>query len=135
MTDMTDEELDRARDDEALDRASKLTVTPEQFTRSLLGIRVQLEREGWTPPKPVDPDLIEAREACATNRERDGFYPNAAVYRKGEFDSTINIQDALTAIKQTKAKFAAVLDAEAWHIADSIAGMGALARIREKVGL
>jgi len=52
---MTNEELDRARVDEAM----RLW---DGSQGSLAVITARLAREGWTPPKAVDPDLAEAKK-------------------------------------------------------------------------
>lgn len=57
---MTDEELDRARANEAAGRY----VSASDSTTPILDvatIAARLTRTGWTPPDPVDPDLVEAR--------------------------------------------------------------------------
>ena len=51
---MTNEELDRARVDEAI-------RTGNGIVGSVALIAARLAREGWTPPEPVDPDLAEAK--------------------------------------------------------------------------
>lgn len=50
---MTNEELDRARVDEAI-------RTGNGIVGSVALIAARLAREGWTPPEPVDSDLAEA---------------------------------------------------------------------------
>lgn len=50
---MTNEELDRARVDEAIRTGNGIVGT-------VALIAARLAREGWTPPAPVDPDLAEA---------------------------------------------------------------------------
>ena len=50
---MTNEELDRARVDEAI-------RTGNGIVGSVALIAARLAREGWMPPEPVDPDLEEA---------------------------------------------------------------------------
>ena len=50
---MTNEELDRARVDEAI-------RTGNGIVGSVALIAARLAREGWTPPVAVDPDLAEA---------------------------------------------------------------------------
>ena len=54
---MTNEELDRARVDEAWNQynAGRTFDTVEL-------IAARLAREGWTPPVAVDPDIAEARQ-------------------------------------------------------------------------
>jgi len=53
---MTNEELDQARIDEAC------RLIKDDKTKWLLGEVARLAREGWTPPKVVDPDLAEAQQ-------------------------------------------------------------------------
>jgi hypothetical protein len=54
---MTNEELDKARSDEAY-----RMWLEEKGYREVVGIiAARLAREGWTPPVAVDPDLAEAR--------------------------------------------------------------------------
>ena len=55
---MTNEELDRARGEEATRLWKDDGISP--FVQV---IAARLAREGWTPPEPiVDPDLVAARE-------------------------------------------------------------------------
>jgi hypothetical protein len=51
---MTDLELDQARVDEAF------RVIKDDARKNLSLEVARLAREGWTPPKPVDPDLAAA---------------------------------------------------------------------------
>lgn len=53
---MTNEELDRARAEEA----QRLFLDGSDESLPIL-IAARLAREGWTPPMAVDPDLLEAR--------------------------------------------------------------------------
>ena len=52
---MTNEELDIARVDEAIRAGNGIVGT-------VALIAARLAREGWTPPRVVDPDLIEAQQ-------------------------------------------------------------------------
>ncbi len=54
-------------------------------------------------PKPVDPDLLEAREICAL-AQHPKFSPPDAVsdYRSGKFDRDTCVKRALTAIKSAR---------------------------------
>ena len=57
---MTNEELDEARAKEALretDEANRYFTFLEVAT-----LAARLAREGWTPPEPVDPDVLAFRE-------------------------------------------------------------------------
>lgn len=127
MADLTDEELDRARAEEA----RRLAAQPGT-DEDALDIYLDLRASGWTPLKPVDPDRIEAREIVAA---RCSYPLIAAGYRKGDYDHLPPIQIALTAIKQTKAKFAAVLDEVGkWYDGGEDASR-AIARIRKQAGL
>jgi len=64
---MTPEELDKARAKEARriwDSSNGLCpISPAQ-------IAARLAREGWTPPPPVDPDVLVVREIVAVEWEK-----------------------------------------------------------------
>jgi len=62
--------------------------------RDLAEIAAALVRTGW---KPVDPDLILAREACA-----EKWYASAESYRNGNMDEYVTVQAALSAIKAVR---------------------------------
>ena len=62
---MTNEELDDARALEAL-RICEERPTGLKF-RELAQIAARLAREGWTPPEPVDPDVLAFREWLTTS--------------------------------------------------------------------
>ena len=79
---MTDEELDRARVDEAI-------RTGNGIVGSVALIAARLAREGWTPPEPVDPDRLEAY--------------NLAVFFGEEFGNYTPARLALKAIKRGRA--------------------------------
>lgn len=64
---MTNEELDRARIDEAC------RIISDDKTKWLLGEVARLAREGWMPPVPVDPDLIEAEKLANEYAECDDW--------------------------------------------------------------
>ncbi len=53
---MTPEELDKARAEEAWRTSGDYSVA------RVATIAARLAREGWTPPEPVDPDLLAFRE-------------------------------------------------------------------------
>ncbi|MFN8996798.1 MAG: hypothetical protein ACK5X3_24475 [Pseudomonadota bacterium] len=75
---MTPEELDEAR------------VRAERIRRHRFAAR--LAREGWTPPEPVDPDVLAFREWG----ERRFGVNTASAYRLGDCDDTA-IADAYLA--------------------------------------
>ena len=52
---MTNDELDQARAEEAFEQSK----AGDLFT-DIAAHAARLAREGWTPPKPVDPDLADA---------------------------------------------------------------------------
>jgi hypothetical protein len=84
---ITDE--DRAVYEEALrlwDPATNEPTTGE--------IAAALVRTGW---KPVDPDLILAREVCAKT-----WPASAESYRNGNMDNYVTVQAALAAIKAVR---------------------------------
>lgn len=97
---MTPEELDKARAEEAVKNwpqgAIALGVGGVQ---SLLADAARLAREGWVPPEPVDPDLIEARKIwleCAPD------LPEEVKDRilMGSGDGGTGVQGCLAAIKR-----------------------------------
>ena len=57
---MTNEELDRARVDEAIRTGNGIVGTVAR-------IAARLAREGWMPPEPVDPDWQEAERLYQDN--------------------------------------------------------------------
>jgi hypothetical protein len=59
---MTDEELDKARCDEAWRIYNDSIANKEYLTTSVIRIVARLARENWTPPEPVDPDVLAYRE-------------------------------------------------------------------------
>ena len=97
---MTEDQLDEARAKEAwrLARAEG----PGRILHgcdAVVILAARLAREGWTP---TDPDLIEARRACA------GLVPSTtgwgARVLSGDEDADFSVRCALAAIKQAKAK-------------------------------
>ena len=84
---MTPEELDEARAEEAERRWMVASKDGTQPTSVRLGVvAARLAREGWTPPEPVDPDLLAFREWGAADSEADGWTRGAALHRQGHFD-------------------------------------------------
>ncbi len=65
MSDLTPEELDEARIEEATRRAKPdiLAFGGKTFAHHLCDVF----NEGWTPPPKVDPDLLAAREWVKAN--------------------------------------------------------------------
>jgi hypothetical protein len=57
---MTNEELDRARGAEAYRLWESAESRVGEENRAMIAAR--LAREGWTPPPPVDPDVLAFRE-------------------------------------------------------------------------
>jgi hypothetical protein len=88
---MTNEELDEARADEALRLwgQSHNKSTPRV-------IAARLAREGWTPPEPVDPDVLAVREVLARSDENEAARRG---YLAGRYDSHNWFQSALAAYK------------------------------------
>jgi hypothetical protein len=74
---MTPEELDEARAKEALreaDEANRYFTFLEVAT-----LAARRAREGWTPPKPVDPDVLAFREWALVRSDDRKFRDRAAV--------------------------------------------------------
>ncbi len=97
MSDLTLEELDEARADEAW----RLFVEQPGDDPHSRVIAARLAREGWTPPPKVDPDLLAAREIAIkfiSANERV-----SAEYRAGMFDRFSSVGMALAGIKHGRA--------------------------------
>ena len=93
---MTNEELDKARAEEAWRRWNEEDgVTDEGHAV----IAARLAREGWMPPPPVDPDLLAVREIVAKVYEQRRWLDLAAAARGGKTDNEVRIQSALAAYK------------------------------------
>ena len=97
---MTNEELDNARAEEAWN------IYNREHSGDVSAIAARLSREGWTPPAPVDPDLVEAREIVA--QLYDVSWPERANYiRMGRQDNNVENVSALAGIKRGRALAAA----------------------------
>lgn len=90
---MTPEELDEARAREA----ERRIPWREQSAVGVAQLAARLARENW---RPVDPDLLEAREIAAQQAEMDGSPDWATRARQGEADKGNWVQIALAAIKR-----------------------------------
>ncbi|MFN8995262.1 MAG: hypothetical protein ACK5X3_16580 [Pseudomonadota bacterium] len=66
---MTNEELDKARGAEAL----RLYGGPHTNGERIAIEAARLAREGWTPPEPVDPDLLAFMEWATAQGVNFGF--------------------------------------------------------------
>jgi hypothetical protein len=76
VSDLTPEELDKARTEEAL----QLNVTHDfpridVWVKTVAETAARLAREGWTPTPKVDPDL-EAFSVWKRQREKAGWDPD-----------------------------------------------------------
>jgi hypothetical protein len=92
VSDLTPEELDEARIEEATRRAKPdiLAFGGKTFAHHLCDVF----NEGWTPPPKVDPDLLAAREWGATTEL--GY---ASHYAEGVYDEEPEIIGYLAGIK------------------------------------
>jgi hypothetical protein len=90
VSDLTPEELDEARAEEAW----RLFVEQPGDDPQSRVIAARLAREGWTPPPKVDPDLLAAREWGATTEL--GY---ASHYAEGVYDEEPEIIGYLAGIK------------------------------------
>ena len=97
---MTPEELDKARADEAL-RICEGRPLGLRF-RELAIIAARLARENWTPPPPVDPDVVAVREISAKQFEGAEAVVSADI-RLGKYDGDAVLICALAAYKAGKA--------------------------------
>ena len=63
---------------------------------------IEVVREGWTPPPPVDPDLLAVREIVAKVFDEKGWRDAAGKARKGRSDKGATLLAALAAYKAGK---------------------------------
>lgn len=68
---MTPEELDKARADEAWRLQGKMIGSGHIDSIAIIAAR--LAREGWTPPEPVDPDVLAYREWAVSQPHTPAF--------------------------------------------------------------
>ncbi len=94
---MTPEELDEARAKEAW----RLWMGRQKADSSSWVIAARLARENWTPPEPVDPDVLAVRGVLA--RPEVGSAINSSNYLKGRFDNVRSFKLALAAYKAGRA--------------------------------
>ena len=89
---MTNEELDKARADEA--KRLFGAGHPDLVAQ----LAASLAREGWTPPEPVDPDLLLARKIEAGRLGVPPTVSNAIL--RGAHDGDIEIERTVETIKR-----------------------------------
>jgi hypothetical protein len=95
---MTNEEIDKARADEAW----RLWQIQGADHPQPAIIAARLAREGWTPPPPVDPDLLAVREIVAKEWEYLFYRTEARKTRSGANDLDLAVRAALAAYKAGK---------------------------------
>ena len=100
MTDLTPEQLDKARAEEALRLFHSASRTPSP---PVAEIAARLAREGWTPNPPVDPEVLAARELRAQMWEKkdsplDGHL-EAQAWREGMRDETDSMEMLVAAYR------------------------------------
>jgi len=93
---MTNEELDRARAEEAL----RIWTGSNAHGKTLAMIAARLAREGWTPPEP---DVLVVREIAAKSYDEAGAAGIAREFRSGGFDKTTVFCVALAAYRAGRA--------------------------------
>ncbi len=96
---MTNEELDKARVVEAWRIYDEAVAQKLPFHASVVRTVARLAREGWTPPPPVDPDLLAVREIVAKVFDEKGWHDAAGEARKGQTDKGATLLAALAAYK------------------------------------
>ena len=121
---MSPEELDEATVKEARRR---WLSTPALRIHGTLGedapfIAARLAREGWTPPEPVDPDLVAYREwaskkwgggAFAHDGEAECYLAGARMARKQEQERSKTLEDNLALLSEKVAFLQAAYRGEA----------------------
>jgi len=70
-------------------------------THTLTYYIIDVTREGWTPPPPVDPDVLAVREVLA--RPEVGGAINSTSYLEGYYDNERSFKLALAAYKAGRA--------------------------------
>jgi len=90
---MTNEELDKARAQEA---RRIFDEAPSGVPGHVATIAARLAREGWTPPPPVDPDVLAVRGLLAS-RAYSSHDPQD--YLAGRYDDYAHFLHALAAYK------------------------------------
>jgi hypothetical protein len=95
VSDLTPEELDEARAEEA----RRIYYADRTKQETPIYIVQRLAREGWTPPPKVDPDLLAAREWCATSAS----LADAVGFRNGDYDKSAFIVGFLAGAKHGRA--------------------------------
>jgi hypothetical protein len=122
MTDLTDEQLDKARDAEVLRIVSERWRTKhgaealETAVMEVLDERRRLDASGWQPAPPVDPVLLAVREIVAGVVAKRPF---GSVFgdevRRGERDYSEPVSSALAAYRAaqsaTEARLMPVVEA------------------------
>jgi hypothetical protein len=93
VTDLTPEELDDARAQEA-NRIYNTGHSVFPRAERTATIAARLAREGWTPPPKVDPDMLAAREWCANEWPKD-----REAHRAGAYDNISATRAFLAGIK------------------------------------
>lgn len=97
MTHLTDDELDAARANEAVRRIGN---DGDMSDRGVLAAR--LAREGWMPPKPVDPAREAVKEALACGHDLIGSPGWARDLRKEKHQfTTTQIDAALASLRKS----------------------------------
>ena len=74
-------------------------AAPIERMWSLSDYVIEVMRENWTPPDPVDPALIVAREVLAVEWEKKSYPHHADAARKGRYDAEVPILAARAAYK------------------------------------
>ena len=70
---------------------------------SLIDHVIEVTREGWAPPEPVDPDLLAVREVLAREYEKRGWSADARAVLRGKPDGRVDIAAALAAYEAGRA--------------------------------
>ena len=82
-----EEQLDEARAEEAYRQWQEEGCQGDD-TIDVAARAARLARENWTPPEPVDPDVLAFREWLANDHEADAWTGGALLCRLGRHDNT-----------------------------------------------
>jgi hypothetical protein len=88
--------------EQIITEANRRAAEPGWGARPVEHLIIEVVREGWTPPEPVDPDLLAVREISA--KQYEGAAPVvSADIRLGKYDGDAVLICALAAYKAGKA--------------------------------
>jgi hypothetical protein len=86
--------------EQIITEANRRAAEPGWGARPVEHLIIEVVREGWTPPEPVDPDVLAVRGVLALRCNERVVHD---LYLAGTFDNGTRFQMALAAYKAGKA--------------------------------